>query len=119
AYGSKAMLGIPNGNTALANQFDVVADTSPSAVSNSQWHYGTDVHANAKEKSMNKCNRPGASKGRSNFKWIGWLAPLLGATLLLGACASSPRAAQPTERQATAQAIFAERCKGAGEKIFK
>ncbi|WP_245711350.1 putative Ig domain-containing protein [Paracidovorax valerianellae] len=27
----------------LANQYDVVGDTSPSVVSNSQWHYGQDV----------------------------------------------------------------------------
>ena len=26
-----------------ANQFDVVGATSPSAVANSQWHWGTDV----------------------------------------------------------------------------
>jgi hypothetical protein len=37
-FGGKAYLG-----TRLGNQFDVVGDTSPSAVSNSQWHIGKDV----------------------------------------------------------------------------
>ncbi|MGK6306992.1 calcium-binding protein [Variovorax sp. DT-64] len=36
--GEKAYL-----TTGLTNQFDVVGDTSPSAVSNSQWHIGKDV----------------------------------------------------------------------------
>nr|WP_295784969.1 putative Ig domain-containing protein [Rhodoferax sp.] len=43
ALGSKSMLGVPTGNTALANQFDVVGDTTPSMVSNSQWHYGKEI----------------------------------------------------------------------------
>jgi len=38
AYQGKSYL-----NPRLDNQFDVVGDTTPSAVSNSQWHYGTDV----------------------------------------------------------------------------
>ena len=38
---------------------------------------------------------------------------------LLGACSSSPSAAQPSERQAKAMAMWQERCKTAGEKIYK
>jgi hypothetical protein len=37
-FGGKAYLG-----TRLDNQFDVVGATSPSAVSNSQWHIGSDI----------------------------------------------------------------------------
>jgi hypothetical protein len=48
-----------------------------------------------------------------------WLVPLLSLALLLGACASGPRAAQPSERQATARAMFQERCKKAGEFIHR
>jgi hypothetical protein len=48
-----------------------------------------------------------------------WLVPLLSLALLLGACASGPRAAQPNERQATARAMFQERCKKAGEFIHR
>ena len=49
------------------------------------------------------------------------LAPLLSMVLILSACAStsSPGVAQTSERQAKAQAMFAERCKTAGEKIYK
>lgn len=47
------------------------------------------------------------------------LVVVIGLGTLLGACASGPRAAQPTERQATAMAMFKERCKRAGEKIYK
>jgi Ca2+-binding RTX toxin-like protein len=43
AYGDKATLDVPQGNTALANQYDVVSDSKPSAVAHSQWHYGTDI----------------------------------------------------------------------------
>ena len=49
-----------------------------------------------------------------------WLAaPLLSLALLLGGCTSGPRAAQPSERQATAMAMWQERCKTAGEKIYR
>jgi hypothetical protein len=48
-----------------------------------------------------------------------WFAPLLSLALLLGACASDPRAAPPSERQATARAMFQERCKKAGEFIHR
>ena len=51
-------------------------------------------------------------------KRIQWLA-LLSLALLLGACTSSPRATQPNERQAKAMAMWQERCKTAGEKIYK
>lgn len=47
------------------------------------------------------------------------LAIVMGAALMLSACATSPSAARPNERQATAQAMFADRCKKAGEKIHK
>ncbi|MBK9346521.1 MAG: hypothetical protein IPN06_08820 [Burkholderiales bacterium] len=52
AYGSKAMLGIPVTNTALLNQFDVVADTSPSMVANSQWHYGKNVRVTIEDQPL-------------------------------------------------------------------
>lgn len=38
---------------------------------------------------------------------------------LLGACSSAPHAAQPSERQAKAAAMWRERCKTAGEKIYR
>lgn len=38
---------------------------------------------------------------------------------LLSACSSTPRTAQPSERQATAMAMWRERCKTAGEKIHR
>ncbi|MDI1267792.1 MAG: hypothetical protein PSV40_01635 [Polaromonas sp.] len=49
------------------------------------------------------------------------LAPLLSIVLILSACASTsgPGVAQTSERQAKAQAMFAERCKTAGEKIHR
>ncbi len=53
------------------------------------------------------------------LKRVSWLASLISLVLILGACTSSPRAAQLTERQAQAQAMFVERCKSAGEKIYK
>ena len=46
------------------------------------------------------------------------LALLLSAGLL-GACGSGPRVAQPSERQAKAMAMWQERCKTAGEKIYR
>jgi Ca2+-binding RTX toxin-like protein len=42
-YGEKAMLAVPDGNTALGNQVDVVGATRPSMVANCQWHYGREV----------------------------------------------------------------------------
>ena len=56
---------------------------------------------------------------KPGIKRIQWLASLLSLALLLGACASSPRAAQPSERQAKAMAMWKERCKAAGEKIHR
>lgn len=47
------------------------------------------------------------------------LLALLVAVSLLGACTSSPRAAQRSERQAKAIAMWQERCKTAGEKIHQ
>ena len=49
------------------------------------------------------------------------IAPLLSLVLILSACASTsgPSAAQTSERQVKAQAMFAERCKTAGEKIHR
>ncbi len=48
------------------------------------------------------------------------LSPALLLSLgLLGACSSGPRVNQPSERQVKAQVMFAERCKTAGEKIYK
>ena len=56
---------------------------------------------------------------KPHLKRIQWLAPLLSLALLLGACASGPRAAQPSERQAKAMAMWQERCRAAGEKIHR
>jgi hypothetical protein len=56
---------------------------------------------------------------KPNAKRIQWLAPLLSLALLLVVCTSSPRAAQPSDRQAKAMAMWQERCKTAGEKIYK
>lgn len=52
---------------------------------------------------------------------IKWFSPLLSLTLvlLLGACTSGSHAAQPSERQTKAMAMWQERCKTAGEKIYK
>lgn len=47
------------------------------------------------------------------------IAPLFSLVLMLSACASGPGVAQTNERQIKAQAMFAERCKTAGEKIHK
>ena len=46
-------------------------------------------------------------------------AILLGLSLLVSACGNSPGAPRLSERQIKAQAMFAERCKTAGEKIHK
>lgn len=47
------------------------------------------------------------------------LVTLLLSLSLLGACTSGPQAAQPNERQVKAMAMWQERCKTAGEKIYK
>jgi hypothetical protein len=47
------------------------------------------------------------------------LLALLLSVGLLAACSSGPSAAQPNERQATAMAMWKERCKTAGEKIHR
>ena len=58
--------------------------------------------------------------GTTRLPRTSWLAaPLLSLALLLGACTSGPRAAQPSERRATAMAMWQERCKTAGEKIHR
>ncbi|NMM06833.1 hypothetical protein [Polaromonas sp.] len=56
---------------------------------------------------------------KPNAKRIQWLAPLPSLALLPVVCTSSPRAAQPSERQAKAMAMWQERCKVAGEKIYR
>ena len=49
-----------------------------------------------------------------------WLpAVLLGLSLLVSACGNRPGTSRLNERQIKAQAMFAERCKMAGEKIHK
>jgi hypothetical protein len=48
-----------------------------------------------------------------------WPALLLGLSVLVGACGAGPGTAHLNERQIKAQAMFAERCKAAGEKIHK
>lgn len=62
------------------------------------------------------CARKMGVKGRFGSKL---LPALLLSLSLLGACSSGPKAAQSSERQVKAQAMFAERCKTAGEKIYK
>ncbi|MES2051234.1 MAG: hypothetical protein V4455_04680 [Pseudomonadota bacterium] len=47
------------------------------------------------------------------------LTPFLSLMLLLSAFVGSVQAAQPNERQAKAMAMWQERCKNAGEKIYK
>lgn len=44
---------------------------------------------------------------------------LIFVALILAACSNGPRVAQPTNRQARALEIYTERCKTAGERIFK
>ncbi len=56
---------------------------------------------------------------RTRFAFPKLLPALLLSLSLLGACSSSPHAAQPSERQAKAMAMWQERCKTAGEKIYK
>lgn len=56
---------------------------------------------------------------KTHTKLHSLLAPLLSLGLLLSACASGTGIAQTNERQAKAQAMFAVRCKTAGEKIYK
>jgi hypothetical protein len=47
------------------------------------------------------------------------LLALLLSLSLLGACSSQPKTYQPSERQTKAMAMWQERCKSAGEKIYK
>lgn len=56
---------------------------------------------------------------RARFTLPKLLPALLLSLSLLGACSSGPRAAQPSERQAKAMTMWQERCKTAGEKIYK
>ncbi len=48
-----------------------------------------------------------------------YIAQLLSLSLLLGGCTSGIGTAHPGERQAKAMAMWQERCKTAGEKIYK
>lgn len=48
-----------------------------------------------------------------------WPAVLLGLCLLASACGNSPGTSRLSERQIKAQAMFAERCRTAGEKIHR
>lgn len=56
---------------------------------------------------------------RFKFQRIQAFTACVGLALLLSACTSGPRAAQPSERQVKAMAMWQERCKKAGEKIYK
>ena len=61
------------------------------------------------------CAKQTGVKSRFGSKFF----PILLLSLsLLGACSGGPRAAQPSERQAKAMAMWQERCKTAGEKIY-
>ncbi|SDE79611.1 hypothetical protein SAMN05192589_1493, partial [Paracidovorax valerianellae] len=59
----------------LANQYDVVGDTSPSVVSNSQWHYGQDVRIGIEDQPLYRggnikggtCQRKRAKAGNHRF----------------------------------------------------
>jgi hypothetical protein len=53
----------------------------------------------------------------SKFNWL--LCTTMGIVLMLSACAGGPKAAEAQSRQATAIAMWKERCKTAGEKIYK
>lgn len=53
------------------------------------------------------------------FKRNELLAPLLSLSVLLSAFAVGPSVAQTSERQAKANAMFAERCKMAGTRISR
>jgi hypothetical protein len=55
----------------------------------------------------------------SRFFFPKLLPALLLILSLLGACSSGPRVIQPTDRQAKALAMWQERCKTSGEKIYK
>ncbi|WP_143694924.1 hypothetical protein [Variovorax sp. JS1663] len=48
-----------------------------------------------------------------------WPAFLLGLSLFVSACGNGPGTSRLSEQQVKAQAMFAERCKTAGEKIYK
>ncbi len=62
------------------------------------------------------CAKQSGEKARFGSKL---LPALLLSLSLLGACSSGPQAAQSSERQAKAMAMWQERCKTAGEKIHK
>jgi hypothetical protein len=55
----------------------------------------------------------------SRFSFPKLLPALLLFVSLLGACTSGPQASQSSERQAKAMAMWQERCKTVGEKIYK
>ncbi|WP_143694921.1 hypothetical protein, partial [Variovorax sp. JS1663] len=55
----------------------------------------------------------------ARIQWRGLLAVLLGFSVLVSACGNGPGTSHLSERQVKAQAMFAERCKTAGEKIHK
>ena len=61
--------------------------------------------------------RANSMKARVGHRWL--LAVLLGLSLLVSACGNGPPTSRLSERQIKAQAMFAERCKMAGEKIRK
>src|SRR5687768_6779821 len=61
--------------------------------------------------------RPDSRRGPLPRRWVP--AVLLGLSLLVSACGNSPGTSRSSERQVKAQAMFAERCKSAGEKIHK
>lgn len=56
---------------------------------------------------------------RARPKYLKLFPALLLSLSLLGACSSGPLAAQSSERQTKAMAMWQERCKTAGEKIYK
>ena len=63
-------------------------------------------------------SEPSSMKTRLHHRW--WMpAFLIGLSLLVSACGSGPGTPRLSERQIKAQAMFAERCKTAGEKIHK
>jgi hypothetical protein len=56
---------------------------------------------------------------KAHWKKCLLFAPVLSLVLLLGACGGAPRTQPISDRGATAEAMFAERCKKAAEKIYK
>jgi hypothetical protein len=61
--------------------------------------------------------RPDSRRAPFPRRWVP--AVLLGLSLLVSACGNGPSTSRLNERQTRAQAMFAERCKAAGEKIHK